>query len=228
MWFWKTRLSIVPAAPSPCQTNGRAALAHSLSFDNQLYGTLLVYTPLQFAANAEAQSLFGGLANELAFALRKVAVNPPPGHRTRIERTLEALQTSELKLRTLFNLLPVGVSVVDEAHRVQESNPTLEKILALPHQAVTTAADMPLRFVRIDGTPLPLEEFPTKTNVAWREQHSIENVEVGIVGPSGETVWVNVCATPVAFSDWRVLTTVSDITQRKQAEAEREALSEPS
>ena len=209
--------------PLAVYNNGRAALAHSLSFDNQLYGTLLVYTPLQFAADAEAQSLFGGLANELAFALHKMALETRrQATEQELKETLDALQTSELKLRTLFNLLPVGVSVVDEAHRVQESNPTLEKILALPHQAVTTGADMPLRFVRVDGTPLPLEEFPT--NVAWREQHSIENVEVGIVGQSGETVWVNVCATPVAFSDWRVLTTVSDITQRKQSEAEREAL----
>jgi two-component system cell cycle sensor histidine kinase/response regulator CckA len=135
---------------------------------------------------------------------------------------LEALKTSELKLRTLFNLLPVGVSVVDEAEQVQESNPALAKMLALPHQEATAAADVPQRFLRADGSPLPPDEFPT--NVAWREQRSIENVEVGVVAPNGETVWMNVCATPVAFSDWRVLTTVSDITQRRQAETEREAL----
>ncbi|MCC6601846.1 MAG: response regulator [Anaerolineae bacterium] len=209
--------------PLAVHNNGRAALAHSLTFDNQRYGVLLVYTPLLFATDAEAQRLFAGLANELAFALHKMALEARRrATEQELKETLEALQTSELKLRTLFNLLPVGVSVVDEADRVQESNPALAKMLGLPRQEATAAADIPPQFLGADGSPLPPEEFPT--NVAWREQRSIENVEVGVVTPGGETVWMNVCATPVAFADWRVLTTVSDITQRRQAEAEREAL----
>jgi GAF domain-containing protein len=62
----------LPAGCSP--TTGRAALAHSLIFDNQRYGVLLVYTPLLFATDAEAQRLFAGLANELGFALHKMTL----------------------------------------------------------------------------------------------------------------------------------------------------------
>lgn len=204
--------------------NGRSALAHGLTFDNQLYGALMVYVPFQFASDAEAQSLFVGLANELAFALHKMALEARrQATEQALKETLEALQTNELKLRTLFNLLPVGVSVVDETHQVQESNPALERILAISHQELITGGGTQ-HYLRADGSLLPLDEFPT--NVAWREQRSIENVEVGIVNENGQIVWGNVCATPVAFSDWRVLTTISDITQRKQAEEEREALRE--
>lgn len=211
-----------PLAP---HNNGRAALGHGLAFDHQLYGALMIYVPFQFASDAEAQSLFVGLANELAFALHKMTLEARRrATEQELKETLEALQTNELKLRTLFNLLPVGVSVVDETYRVQESNPALAKIMGITDQQKMASDSPPSVYRRADGTPLPRHDFPT--NVAWREQRSIENVEVGIVKENGETVWGNVCATPVAFSDWRVLTTISDITQRRQAEEEREALRE--
>lgn len=129
-------------------------------------------------------------------------------------------QTNEQKLHTLFDHLPVGISILDQERRVVAVNPALEKILGLSRRELLAGLHAQRKYLRSDGTPMPSNEFPTAR--VLKERREVSNVEVGVVMEDGETIWTNVSAIPVSFSDWQVITAISDITDRKQAEKEIE------
>ena len=66
---------------------------------------------------------------------------------------------------------------------------------------------------------MPAEELASER--ALRAQGPVHNIEVGVVLPTGQTVWTNVSAAPVALPDGPVVVVVDDITPRKQAEEAR-------
>jgi PAS domain S-box-containing protein len=129
-------------------------------------------------------------------------------------------QTNEQKLHTLFDHLPVGISILDQERRVVAVNPALEKILALSRRELLAGLHAQRKYLRSDGTAMPSNEFPTAR--VLNEGREVSNVEVGVVMEDGETIWTNVSAIPVSFFDWQVITAISDITDRKQAEKEIE------
>ncbi len=135
----------------------------------------------------------------------------------------EEQRTNEQKLRTLFEILPVGVSILDRAGHVVETNPALQQLLAFSGQELAAGLYRQRQYLRFDRTPMPPDEFPTA--LARQEQRSVTNIEVGIVKEDGETIWTNVSAVPVALADWRVITAVADITRRKRAEQQVSRLS---
>lgn len=133
----------------------------------------------------------------------------------------EALRASEEKWRGIFDILPVGVSVVDTNNRVLDVNPALSEILDLSHDAMRNAEYERRRYLRSDGTPMPLEEFPSIR--ALTERCVIRDTEVGIEKEDGDVIWTSVSATPLAHGVMTATVTI-DITERKQAQAERERL----
>ncbi len=144
-----------------------------------------------------------GLARAIRYAIER-------------ERSEEALRESEAKLRILFNLLPVGVSVLDANRNVVEANPALKRILNLNSDGLSQKEYAHRIYLRTDGTPMPPEEFPSMR--ALVENRLIEDVEIGIVTHNGERIWTNVSAAPVHLNDWRVVVTTADRTWRKWAE----------
>jgi PAS domain S-box-containing protein len=132
-------------------------------------------------------------------------------------RSEQALRESEQKLRALFEILPVGVSVLDEARNIQLVNPALAHILDLSLDQLVSGEYGDRTYLRVDGSEMTPDEFPS--NRAFREQRSVHNVEIGIVTSDGERIWTNVSAVPLPFSDWRVILTTTDMTSQRQAEA---------
>ena len=127
-----------------------------------------------------------------------------------------ALQESERKLRALFELLPVGVSVLDPDNNVIYVNPALESILGMPHAALLQGNYRQRTYLRKDGTTMTADEFASVR--ATREREAVFNVETGIVKENGQVVWTNVNAVPLDFPDWRIVITTTDVTLRKIAE----------
>ncbi|GAK54045.1 diguanylate cyclase/phosphodiesterase with PAS/PAC sensor(S) [Candidatus Moduliflexus flocculans] len=128
----------------------------------------------------------------------------------------EALKKSEQKLRTLFEILPVGVSILNVERQIVYMNPRLEEILSMSHAGLLRGDYAARQYLRPDGTPMLLSEF--SSNRALQEQHAVYAVETGVVKEDGTIVWINVNAVPVDFPDWRVVVVSTDITARKQAE----------
>ncbi|MGC9357231.1 MAG: PAS domain S-box protein [Anaerolineae bacterium] len=135
---------------------------------------------------------------------------------TRRKQVKEALHRSEEKLRALFQVLPIGISILDDERHIRLFNPALARILDLS-QAQLAGGDYRGRtYLRADGNPMVHDEFPS--NRALREQQPVRDVEIGIVKEDGEEIWTSVSAVPLSFSDWHVIVTTVDITRLKETE----------
>jgi two-component system nitrate/nitrite sensor histidine kinase NarX len=132
-----------------------------------------------------------------------------------LRRTEAALRESEEKLSTLFELMPVGVSILDEERRITKQNAALGGILGLSREALLQGGHQARTYLRSDGTVMPPDEFPSAR--ASRQQKVVHD-QVGIVKEDGTTIWTDVSAAPVPIADWKVVTATIDVTERKQVE----------
>jgi PAS domain S-box-containing protein len=137
---------------------------------------------------------------------------------TERNRILAALRASEQQLRTLFDVLPVGISYVSQDRKVIEHNRTLEKILDLSREALLSGAHESRQYIRPDGSPMPESEFASAR--ALREQRTINNVEIGIIKEGGQVIWTSVSATPISMPEPGVVVITVDVTERKHIDDE--------
>jgi len=128
----------------------------------------------------------------------------------------KSLRESEEKLKTLFEIVPMGVSVLGAERKFLYVNPALERILDISREGLFRGDYKNRTYLRPDGTLMPAEEYASIR--AIKEQREVHNVETGIVKENGTVIWTSVSAVPVAFSDWRVVIVTSDITERKRIE----------
>jgi PAS domain S-box-containing protein len=128
----------------------------------------------------------------------------------------EDLRERENKLSTIFNLLPVGISILDQDQKMVYENPALENILGITLEGLQRGDYLGRKYLSSDGTPKPAEEFASSR--AFSEKTAQHNVITGIVKEDGHTVWTNVSAVPVEFTDWKVVLVTTDITGLKQTE----------
>jgi PAS domain S-box-containing protein len=133
------------------------------------------------------------------------------------------LQSALVKYQTLFDNLPIGVTVADSNGRILESNQMAVQILGR-----TAEQNQPQdiggpdwQIVRPNGTPMPPEEFASVR--ALKEQRAVANVEMGLVKSPTEITWITVTAAPVPLPDVGVVIAYSDSTARKRAEAALQA-----
>ena len=133
--------------------------------------------------------------------------------------TQVALSHSEALFRALFSALPVGVTLTNAAGDILMTNSASERLLGIP-------SDDLLRrnfkgpywdILRPDGSPMPPEEYASVR--AMTEQRRIESVDMGVLRPDGEVVWLQVTAEPAPVSDLGVLITYVDVSVQKRAQA---------
>jgi PAS domain S-box-containing protein len=140
--------------------------------------------------------------------------------RKRVEEALRVSEAtareSEEKLRTLFDLLPVGISFLDPEGQVLQLNSALLNIVRLSRLQLINQEYKARKYIRADGTPMSLSEFASARALA--EARTIYNVETGIVLENGEVIWTSVSAAPVEVADVGVVVVTVDITESKRAE----------
>jgi PAS domain S-box-containing protein len=134
---------------------------------------------------------------------------------TDLQRAEAALRESEEKLSTLFELMPVGISVMDGERRISHANAALMHILGLSREALIQGNHQARTYLRSDGSVMPPDEFPSAR--AWQDQKPAHD-QVGIVKEDGAVIWTDVSAAPVPFADWKVVVATVDVTARKQIE----------
>jgi PAS domain S-box-containing protein len=150
---------------------------------------------------------FEGISASIGVALRR-------------KQNLEALLAREEEWRSLFSVLPVGVSILNKQHEIKEFNPALEAILGVSKGSFRDKAFSQRKYLRADGTVMPPEEFPSTR--AEQGQEVVRCIPIGVVKDDGTTVWTEVSAAPLHSSDSACVVVTTDITQRMQAEAENE------
>jgi len=139
----------------------------------------------------------------------------------KVAEVLEDQKTVQLgrdKLEQLFELLPVGVSVLDPQSRMIKMNPALQTILGLTSEGLSAGRYKNRRYFRADGSLMPVEEFAS-TRV-FKGETQVSHVETGVEKEEGSMVWTDVSAVAGQFEDWSTVIVTTDITRRRQAEDE--------
>ncbi len=126
----------------------------------------------------------------------------------------ESIAKREKELRTLFEILPVGVSIIDENRKITNSNPALLKILGLTEENILKGEHLLRQYLNSDFTPITDDEMPSKMAVI---EHAItQDSELGIIKENGEIIWTSISAAPL--SDSSAVVVIADITERKKSE----------
>jgi PAS domain S-box-containing protein len=128
-----------------------------------------------------------------------------------------ALQANEEKLQTIFDLLPVGASLINNDKQIVQMNLALQRILDMSMPELLQGKYRSRQYIHPDGTPVHPSEFPSER--ASAEQRAVVDVEIGVIKEDGVIVWTSVSAAPLPHNHGVVVVTV-DITQRKEAEAD--------
>jgi len=129
-----------------------------------------------------------------------------------------SLKESEEKWRTLFEILPVGVSILDKEGRVKEFNPALEQILGISDKGLESQDYAHRTYLNSESKPMTQGEFPS--TIAVNEQRAVQNVEIGVVKEDGETIWTMVSAAPLSLPNISCTIVTRDLTERKRVESE--------
>ncbi len=172
--------------------------------DGEVWGRLWVYyTEEKPFLVPEEQNLVRGVAEALGMWLER-------------KRTEQALRESNEKLTLLFDSLPVGVSVLNQDRNVVKQNRALGQILAMTAEGLARGDYRHRRYLRADGSLMPLEAFPSAR--VLNGEAAVYNTEIGVEKEDGGVVWTSVSAVGCALADWRVVIVTTDVTDRKQME----------
>ena len=144
------------------------------------------------------------------FAIQSSSINI-----TDRKKTEESLRLSETKWHNLFEILPVGVSIVDSKNGIEEFNTTLCQILDITKEGLMKGDYANRIYLRPDYTVMSPEEFPSM--YALKENQIKRDVEIGVTKEDGSIIWTNVSAVPFS-STGSCITVTADITKRKLVE----------
>lgn len=134
------------------------------------------------------------------------------------KRSEEARRVSEMKYKTLFDILPVGITISDPDGHILESNTVAKKILDLTDpELIKKKIQCPKwHIIQKNGSPLPPDAGAGIR--ALKENCLVENVEIGIVKGPDEIIWLNVNAAPIPMKGFGAAMAYIDISERKKTE----------
>ncbi len=142
-----------------------------------------------------------------------------------LKKAESELKEHETMLRTIYDVLPVGITISDPGGNIVDCNAASEVLLGIGKEE-HLARDLDGKeweIIRPDGTPMPPREFASVR--ALKERRVVRDVEMGIVRQDG-TVWLSVSAMPVADPRYGVVVAYADITERREYEMRLRDLSE--
>jgi PAS domain S-box-containing protein len=135
------------------------------------------------------------------------------------------LMESENKLKAIFDLVPIGIYVVDKEGRVTNANQHFIDFMGLSREELNQKKHWERRYYSSDGTVLPNPK-DTKDSLyknypagkAMHEKKPSEYLEIGMEKENGEIVWASTKSVPTSISDWAALVAIMDITDRRKME----------
>ncbi len=133
-----------------------------------------------------------------------------------------ALRDSEARYRSVVAAIAEGVVLRDQDARIIACNASAERILGrtLDQMRGSVYYDANWQAISEDGTPFPLEERPIR--VALRTRQLQSNVVQGLRKLDGSVLWLSMNVQPLFAGSGEtlsgVVSTLTDITERKQAE----------
>jgi PAS domain S-box-containing protein len=138
------------------------------------------------------------------------------------QRIEQELRISEERYRSLVTAMSEGIVLQNADGRITACNPSAERILGLTAQQMQglTSIDLCWQAIHEDGSPFPGELHPTMVTLQTGKPQS--NVIMGIHKPDGSLIWIAINSQPLFHpkqnQPYAVVTSFSDITQRKMSE----------
>jgi PAS domain S-box-containing protein len=132
------------------------------------------------------------------------------------KQALESLSISEEKLRAIFDVLPFGISLIDNDRSITQTNKVLEDIIKLNYGDIQDGKHKLRKYLRSDGSEMPPAELASLR--AINEQRVIQDVETGIQTDDGSVYWTSVSAAPLNVEGLSAVVVTHDINARKHAE----------
>ncbi len=156
------------------------------------------------------------LRDEHGAAVRMVGVNFDITEQRERERKVTA---EEMRLRAIYDILPVGISITDPEGQIIDCNPASERLLGITKSDHLARAydDKVWTINREDGTPMPAEEFASVR--ALTQKQPVHGTVMQVITDQ-HSVWLSVSAMPVAHEDFGVVIAYVDISESKQAQQE--------
>ena len=194
---------------------GRGAMTVRLEHDGDVYGLLTVSVPAHFTMDEEERSLFQEVAGDVAFALHGIELEK------KRKQAEEALRESEERYRTLIQNIHAGVVVHGADSQIITCNRKAQELLGLTENQIlgAEASDPAWRFLREDGTPMRLAEYPV--NQVLNTRQPLRDLILGMIRPGeNDVTWNTVSADPIfdaAGDITEVIVSFMDITARKRA-----------
>lgn len=123
---------------------------------------------------------------------------------------------SEIKLRTIFNTIHVGLTITDEQGHIIDCNIESEKILGISKEdhLKRNYAGKEWTIIKPDGSKLESDDYASV--IALRDQVIVRNSIMGIVKPNGIVTWISVNAVPIDLPGYGVIVTYIDISDKKK------------
>jgi two-component system, cell cycle sensor histidine kinase and response regulator CckA len=141
------------------------------------------------------------------------------------QQSEEALRDSEARYRSVVLSMQEGIILQQADGTILTCNNSAERILALPVTAILghTSCDLSWRAVHEDGSPFPCESYPAMITLQTGQPCS--NVVLGIHRPDdGGLTWISMNSQPLFHPGeslpHAVITSFTDITEKKQLEAQ--------
>jgi PAS domain S-box-containing protein len=132
------------------------------------------------------------------------------------------LMESENKLKAIFDLVPIGIYVVNKESRIISANQSFLDFMGLSLEELNQRKHWERRYFSVDGTVLPepkddsYKHFPTSKPI--HEKEPTKYLEIGMEKENGEIVWANATAVPTPFLDWAAVVALLDITEHRKME----------
>lgn len=126
------------------------------------------------------------------------------------------LNESKEKLEFLFDVLPVGVSVLDRKRQAFKYNAAFLRMSDLTSEEFRQGKHNNRTYYRPDASEREGDEFAVSRILAG--EASALNVESGFIRRNGKMTWLDTSAVSCPFADWSVIVVTSDVTARKEAE----------
>jgi len=138
------------------------------------------------------------------------------------KKALLDLVESEAKLKSVFAIMDVGITLTDEQGYVIDCNPASEVILGISKEdhLRRNYADDHWNIIRPDGSPMPASEYASVR--ALTQGRPVHDVHMGLVLNDKSVRWINVSAMPIAAKGYGVAITYVDVT--RQTELHRQLL----
>jgi PAS domain S-box-containing protein len=179
------------------------------------YGVFIVSATESNAFDDTDQALIGIVAASLTTALDRVEQDW-----SLTDRKWNLEQSNGL-LSTLFETLPVGVTVLDSEGEIIKENQRAETVLGRTESEITGRRydDPQWSIVDEDGDPVPKEDLPFARVVETGEP--VFDVEHGIRWPDGSERWLSINAAPLTTDSGgvdQVVSVLTDITDQRAYE----------